>query len=366
MKPSSQRTWMAAGAFALLVVIPAALAQDQARPAERILADLSAIQAPDLPAERTQQAIQEYLTQRREAETKKAELIGELLKADPKHKALIELLPQRWQALQMSGATPEEVEREIDEAVAKIDSPELKVEAAFARLGMAVQKSRGDFAAALPQLDAFLSVSPKDDRAGQVIYAFASRLEDPAKKTELEDRLIKDFGDTTYGSMLQGERRRREQIGKPFELAFTDAINGSEVSIEGLKGKVVVIDFWATWCGPCVAELPHMKELYSQYKDKGVEFIGVSLDQPEDEGGLTALKDFVKERDIPWPQYYQGKGWASEFSGAWGINSIPAIFAVDADGNLFSVDARGKLDEMIPELIEKRDAAKAGTPASGE
>ena len=102
-----------------------------------------------------------------------------------------------------------------------------------------------------------------------------------------------------------------------------------------------------------------MKELYAKYRDKGVEFIGVSLDQPKEEGGLDSLKKFVKENDIAWPQYYQGNFWDSEFSKSWGINSIPCVFVVDADGKLFSVEARGKLEEMIPELLEKAKAKVA-------
>ena len=121
----------------------------------------------------------------------------------------------------------------------------------------------------------------------------------------------------------RARRKQREAIGKPFELEFTDAIKGETVSIKGLKGKVVVIDFWATWCGPCVAEMPKMKKLYAEYKDKGVEFIGVSLDQPKEQGGLDKLKKFVAENEIAWPQYYQGNGWESEFSKSWGINSHP-------------------------------------------
>ena len=99
-----------------------------------------------------------------------------------------------------------------------------------------------------------------------------------------------------------------------------------------------------------------MKELYAKYKDKGVEFIGVSLDQPKEEGGLDKLKKFVAEEKIAWPQYYQGKGWDSEFSVSWGINSIPCVFVVDTEGKLASVEARGKLEAMIPELLEEEDA----------
>ena len=72
--------------------------------------------------------------------------------------------------------------------------------------------------------------------------------------------------------------------------------------MKSLKGKVVVIDFWATWCGPCIGELPRMKQLYAEYHDKGVEFIGVSLDAPKDQGGLDKLKNFVAENTVEWPQ----------------------------------------------------------------
>jgi thiol-disulfide isomerase/thioredoxin len=153
--------------------------------------------------------------------------------------------------------------------------------------------------------------------------------------------------------------RRNEQVGKPFELSFTDATTGNPVSIGDLKGKVVVVDFWATWCGPCVAEMPKMKQLYAEYKPKGVEFVGVSLDQPESKGGLTALKEFVAKNEIKWPQYYQGKFWDSEFSTSWGVNSIPCMFVLDADGNLVDAYAREKLEKLLPELIAKRDKQSA-------
>src|SRR5262249_55779184 len=128
-----------------------------------------------------------------------------------------------------------------------------------------------------------------------------------------------------------------------------------------LKGKVVVLDFWATWCGPCVAEMPEMKRLYEKFHGQGVEFIGISLDQSKDEGGLDALKKFVKDQEIPWPQYYQGKGWESAFSRSWGINSIPSMFVVDRDGRLVYIEARGKLEQLIPDLLK----SKSTSPSAG-
>ena len=177
---------------------------------------------------------------------------------------------------------------------------------------------------------------------------------DAKKKAELVERLDEGVSGTPSPSRCStGPHNQSESIGKPFHLAFTNAIDGTAISMKTLKGKVVVIDFWATWCGPCVAEMPHMKELYAKYRNQGVEFIGVSLDRSQEEGGLDSLKKFVQENEIAWPQYYQGNFWSSEFSKSWGINSIPCVFVVDAEGKLHSTQARGKLDEMIPLLLRK-------------
>ena len=96
-----------------------------------------------------------------------------------------------------------------------------------------------------------------------------------------------------------------------------------------------------------------MKKLYAKYHDQGVEFIGVSLDVPEGQGGLHTLKKFVKEKEIAWPQYYAGNGWESEFTVACGITEIPAVFVIDTEGKLYSTEALGKLNTMIPKLLQE-------------
>jgi thiol-disulfide isomerase/thioredoxin len=207
---------------------------------------------------------------------------------------------------------------------------------------------------------------PDDARVATLIYQLAAYfVKDDQTAIALFKQIKREFPESPESKRADGKIRQYEAIGKPFDLAFTDAITGTEVSMQQLRGKVVVIDFWATWCGPCIAEMPNMKKWYAEYKPQGVEFLGISLDTPRDEtnptnDGLAKLKAYVTENDVQWPQYYQGNYWQSEFSSSWGINSIPSVFVVDADGNLFSVSARGKLEEMIPALIAKRDGKAGG------
>ena len=206
--------------------------------------------------------------------------------------------------------------------------------------------------AAATAIDEFIKEFPKDKRGGDLLMKMVSADRDSPHETEILKRVVENYGDTLPGAAAKGKLRQIEGIGQPFELNFTEASSGKPISMADLKGKIVVLDFWATWCVPCVAEMPKMKELYAEYKDKGVEFIGISLDNPPD--GLAKLKDFVAKKDIPWPQYYEGEGFRSAFSSGWGINSIPCVFVVDAAGNLYSTEARGKVAKTISTLLAKR------------
>ena len=122
-----------------------------------------------------------------------------------------------------------------------------------------------------------------------------------------------------------------------------------------------MVEFWATWCGPCVHKIPELKRLYAKYHDQGVEFIGISHDLPENEGGLEDLKSFVDKEQIPWPQYYLGRDERriltgspqNDFSESWGVDGIPAIFLIDPGGNLYSTEVWGQLDTLIPRLLKQ-------------
>ena len=139
-----------------------------------------------------------------------------------------------------------------------------------------------------------------------------------------------------------------ELKSKPVDLKFT-AVDGSEVDLAKMRGKVVLIDFWATWCGPCREEVPNVVAAYHKYHDHGFEVVGVSLDQDK-----QALLDFTKKNDMAWPQYFDGKGWHNAISSGYGINSIPAMWLVGKDGMLITTNAR----EDLAGQVEKALAAK--------
>jgi thiol-disulfide isomerase/thioredoxin len=135
--------------------------------------------------------------------------------------------------------------------------------------------------------------------------------------------------------------------GTVVDIKFT-AVDGTEVDLSQMRGKVVLVDFWATWCGPCVGEVPHVVEAYKKYHDQGFEIVGISLDSDQ-----KRLTDFISQKEMTWPQYFDGKGWKNKISSGYGIQAIPAMWLIDRDGKLVTKNARSGLTEQITKLLGK-------------
>ena len=131
---------------------------------------------------------------------------------------------------------------------------------------------------------------------------------------------------------------------------FSSAVDldGKPISLADYRGKVVLLDFWAVWCGPCIGEIPRIKAVYEKYHNKGFEVIGVSFDED-----AAVLREFIKEKEVPWRQILDGEGFGGTFAKRYGIRGIPAPFLIDREGQVISVKARGSLlDELVAAEIE--------------
>lgn len=168
---------------------------------------------------------------------------------------------------------------------------------------------------------------------------------------------LADIHEKRGNSELAYEYRKKYVPGLAFlgemvpDFSATD-LDGEPISIEAYRGKVVLVDFWAVWCGPCVAEMPNVKKVYEKYKDKGFDIIGISLDSNE-----TSLRNYLKDNDIPWRQVFSGKGWQSPVAQQYGIYSIPNMWLIDKEGKLISNKARGeKLESMVAKALKEEPA----------
>ena len=118
-------------------------------------------------------------------------------------------------------------------------------------------------------------------------------------------------------------------VGKTITAFAATRMDGTAVQFPGdYKGKIVMLDFWATWCGPCMAEVPNLVKTYNEYHAQGIEILGISLDQAN---AAAKIKSTTADNGMTWPQVYDGKYWDAEIAVKYGIDSIPAAFLVDGD-----------------------------------
>ena len=148
---------------------------------------------------------------------------------------------------------------------------------------------------------------------------------------------------------LEFTAKLKAMEGKPFAIEAV-GFGGSRLSTADFKGKVVLIDFWATWCKPCREELPKLKQVYAQYHARGLEVVGVSCDND----GADLRKFLDENKDMPWPQLFDAAkpGW-HPIAEQYNINAIPRMFLVDRKGILRSIDARENYETLVPQLLNE-------------
>jgi len=139
-------------------------------------------------------------------------------------------------------------------------------------------------------------------------------------------------------------------MGKKAPDIVAQTLDGTEWRLQDQHGKVVLIEFWATWCGPCVATMPETKEIYEKYKAReDFVVIGVSLDHDKDK-----LIQFCEKQEISWPQLFEPeKGWESNIAKAFEVRGVPSVWVIDKEGNVVGMDIHSSNREEIEGIVER-------------
>lgn len=216
------------------------------------------------------------------------------------------------------------------------------------------KRSKADLAVELKKFESLLAdhKDQKTDDVADILFTEAKLylqvLDDPETSRKLAEQLKRDFPKTTQGRradellaiITAHDAARRIQMalvsGVQFPAFDEKDVDRKPLSLSDYKGRVVLVDFWATWSKLSVAELANTLEVYQKFHDQGFEIIGVSLDTDE-----MLVTGFKVRRGIPWQQFFDGRGWKNKLAVQCGIDRIPANFLLDRQGTIIGKNLFG-------------------------
>jgi thiol-disulfide isomerase/thioredoxin len=207
---------------------------------------------------------------------------------------------------------------------------------------------QGTACLALAELEFGKSESAKDQKAAAALAKSAE---------EYAEKVSKEYADVAGSKGKLGEQAKRLlfqihhlAIGKTAPEVISKDLDDKETKLSALRGKVVVLDIWATWCGPCKAMIPHEREMVEKLKGKPFALVSISADEEKE-----TLTKFLKDEKMPWTHWWEGKKKTGILQ-EWNIKFFPTIYVIDAKGVIRFKNIRGpKLEEAVEKLVKEAE-----------
>ncbi|HEY3761333.1 MAG TPA: redoxin family protein [Verrucomicrobiae bacterium] len=248
------------------------------------------------------------------------------------------------------------------------NDPAVELQTLVAQINAKIAKgdrAETDFAPEIKQFDDLLAEhkGEKTDAVAQILYMkavlYGEVLGDDTKADALIQQLKTDFKGTQLVGLIEQQEAKEAAakkirdslvVGTKFPVFSEQDSEGKPLSISDHKGKVLLVDFWATWCGPCRIEMPNVIAAYQKYHGKGFDIIGISLDEDK-----QALADYTQEEGMSWPQFFDGQKWDNKLAVKYGVESVPTTYLLDGNGNIIAEDLRGDdLDVALAKALASK------------